>query len=80
MYYFIFGYIVKVVGIEVGIDELVKIFFVCFGVLFMLLYFIEYVCMLGECMEKYGVNVWLINIGWIGGFYGVGNCIKLKYI
>ena len=39
----------------------------------------EYAKMLGERMEKYGVNVWLVNTGWTGGAYGTGSRIKLRY-
>ncbi|WP_282782043.1 phosphoenolpyruvate carboxykinase (ATP) [Phaeodactylibacter xiamenensis] len=79
MYHFISGYTSKVAGTEVGIDEPVKTFSACFGAPFMPLHPTEYARMLGERMEKYGVNVWLINTGWTGGPYGVGTRIKLKY-
>lgn len=55
-------------------------FLVCFGVFFMLLYLVEYVEMLGEKMQAYNVNVWLVNIGWMGGVYGIGYCMSFKYI
>ncbi|CAK9032907.1 Phosphoenolpyruvate carboxykinase (ATP) (PCK) (PEP carboxykinase) (PEPCK), partial [Durusdinium trenchii] len=35
--------------------------------------------MLGQKMEEYDVNVWLINTGWTGGVYGVGSRMKLSY-
>ena len=35
--------------------------------------------MLGEKIKKTNVNVWLINTGWSGGRYGVGQRISLKY-
>ena len=38
-----------------------------------------YAKLLGEKMKKHQVNVWLINTGWVGGPYGVGRRIKLKY-
>lgn len=55
-------------------------FLVCFGVFFMLLYLVEYVEMLGEKMQAYNVNVWLVNVGWMGGVYGIGYCMSFKYI
>jgi phosphoenolpyruvate carboxykinase (ATP) len=38
-----------------------------------------YAELLGDKIEKHGVNVWLINTGWSGGSYGVGKRIKLAY-
>ncbi|MFN8247124.1 MAG: phosphoenolpyruvate carboxykinase (ATP) [Ferruginibacter sp.] len=35
--------------------------------------------MLGEKMRKHDVNVWMINTGWSGGPYGVGQRMKLPY-
>ena len=35
--------------------------------------------MLGEKMKQSDVRVWLINTGWSGGEYGVGERMKLKY-
>lgn len=33
-----------------------------------------------ERMEKNRVNCWLINIGWIGGKFGIGKCCLFKYM
>ena len=38
-----------------------------------------YANMLEEKIEKYDVNVYLVNTGWVGGAYGVGERIKLAY-
>lgn len=80
MYYFLSGFIFKLVGIECGVIEFELLFLICFGVLFFLLYFIVYVDLLGEFIDLYDVDVYFVNIGWIGGKYGVGCRISLYYI
>ena len=35
--------------------------------------------MLGEKLDKYNTEVYLVNTGWSGGPYGVGERIKLKW-
>ena len=39
----------------------------------------KYAEMLGIKMQEQNVNVWLINTGWSGGPYGVGERISLNY-
>jgi phosphoenolpyruvate carboxykinase (ATP) len=79
MYHFISGYTAKVAGTEAGITEPQTAFSACFGSPFLPLHPTKYAEMLGERMDKNDVNVWLINTGWSGGGYGVGERIKLKY-
>ena len=79
MYHFISGYTAKVAGTEEGITEPQTVFSACFGAPFMPLHPIKYAEMLGEKMVKENVNVWLVNTGWIGGAYGKGSRISLKY-
>ena len=79
MYHFISGYTAKVAGTEAGITEPVTAFSACFGAPFLPLHPTKYAEMLGKKMEENDVNVWLINTGWSGGEYGVGERIKLKY-
>ncbi|PIQ48986.1 MAG: phosphoenolpyruvate carboxykinase (ATP) [Cytophagales bacterium CG12_big_fil_rev_8_21_14_0_65_40_12] len=79
MFHFISGYTAKVAGTEAGITEPTSAFSACFGAPFMPLHPTKYAEMLGEKMQKAGVDVWLINTGWSGGVYGVGSRIKLKF-
>ena len=78
-YFFINGYTSKVAGTEHGIVDPQVTFSACFGAPFMPLHPLEYANMLGEKMEKFNTNVWLINTGWIKGPFGVGHRIQLKY-
>ncbi len=78
-YHFISGYTAKVAGTEAGINEPLPSFSACFGAPFMPLHPTKYAEMLSAKMQEAGVNVWLVNTGWTGGPYGVGNRMKLKY-
>ncbi len=79
MYHFISGYTAKVAGTEEGVTEPQTAFSACFGAPFLPLHPTKYAEMLGEKMDKHEVKIWLINTGWSGGEYGVGERIKLKY-
>ncbi len=79
MYHFISGYTSKVAGTEAGVTEPEPVFSACFGAPFLPLHPTKYAEMLGEKMDQYDVNVWLVNTGWTGGPYGVGSRISLKY-
>lgn len=79
MYQFISGYTARVAGTEAGVTEPKATFSACFGAPFLPLHPGHYAKMLGEKMKAHQVNVWMINTGWIGGPYGVGNRIKLSY-
>jgi phosphoenolpyruvate carboxykinase (ATP) len=79
MYQFISGYTAKVAGTETGITEPKSTFSACFGAPFLPLHPGKYAEMLGKKMKENNVKVWLINTGWTGGPYLVGNRIKLSY-
>jgi len=79
MYHFLLGYTAKVAGTERGITEPQATFSTCFGAPFMPQHPGVYAKLLGEKLEKYGVSTWLVNTGWTGGPYGVGERISIKY-
>ena len=79
MYQFISGYTAKVAGTEAGVTEPKPTFSACFGAPFLPLHPGKYAQMLGDKMQEHKVNVWMINTGWTGGPYGIGNRMKLKY-
>jgi phosphoenolpyruvate carboxykinase (ATP) len=78
MYYFLSGYTAKVAGTERGITEPVATFSACFGEAFLPLHPTVYAKLLGEKIDKHGVNVYLVNTGWTGGPYGVGSRMSIK--
>ena len=80
MYHFISGYTSKVGGTEVGLGEEPEITFsACFGAPFMTHHPIKYADLLANKMERYGVNCWLLNTGWVGGPFGIGKRISIKH-
>ncbi len=76
-YHFITGYTAKVAGTERGIKEPVPSFSACFGAAFLLLDPMIYATELLRKMDEHGAKAWLVNTGWIGGPYGVGNRMGL---
>ncbi len=80
MYHFISGYTSKVAGTEAGITEPQSTFSACFGQAFLPLHPAKYAELLGAKLNANpDINVWLVNTGWSGGGYGVGNRMKLSF-
>ncbi len=79
MYHFMSGYTAKVAGTEMGITEPQTTFSACFGAAFLPLHPAKYAELLGDKLNNSDVNVWLVNTGWSGGSYGVGERMSLKY-
>ncbi|MEO5667437.1 MAG: phosphoenolpyruvate carboxykinase (ATP) [Bdellovibrionota bacterium] len=78
MYHFMSGYSAKVAGTEQGVKKPEATFSACFGAAFMVWHPAKYAQLLSDKMDKQGVNVWLVNTGWSGGGYGVGERIPVK--
>jgi phosphoenolpyruvate carboxykinase (ATP) len=78
-YHFISGYTAKLAGTEVGIKEPKATFSAGFGAPFLPRHPQEYATMLGERLDAYDVPVWLVNTGWTGGPYGVGERMNINY-
>ena len=80
MYHFISGYTAKVAGTEKGLSrEPTATFSTCFGAPFMTLQPSVYANMLGERIAKHKVDCWLVNTGWTGGAYGVGQRLEIAH-
>ena len=78
MLWFLMGYTSKLAGTETGIKEPVSTFSRFFGEPFMPRNPNDYIELLGEKMEKHGVGVYLVNTGWSGGPYGVGERMDIN--
>ena len=76
-YHFLTGYTAKLAGTERGVDEPEATFSTCFGAPFMTLHPKVYGDLLAKKMKKHNVNAYLINTGWTGGAYGVGERMDL---
>jgi phosphoenolpyruvate carboxykinase (ATP) len=72
MLWFLMGYTSKLAGTETGIIDPVSTFSRFFGEPFMPRNPDVYASMLGERMRRHGSQVYLINTGWSGGPFGVG--------
>lgn len=79
MYHFMSGYTSKLAGTERGITKPKATFSACFGEPFMLMKPEVYAKLLGEKIADNNTEVYLVNTGWTGGEYGVGNRMNLTY-
>ena len=74
---FLAGYTAKVAGTEQGVTEPQVTFSPCFGAPFMILPPTVYGELLRQQVERHQTHCWLVNTGWTGGPYGVGERISL---
>jgi phosphoenolpyruvate carboxykinase (ATP) len=78
-YHFISGYTAKLAGTEIGVTEPRATFSAAFGAPFLPRHPGEYAAMLAERLERHDVPVWLVNTGWTGGPYGVGERMRIDH-
>jgi phosphoenolpyruvate carboxykinase (ATP) len=78
MYHFLSGYTAKVAGTEKGVTEPEATFSTCFGAPFMPRHPAEYGNLLRELIAEHDVDCWLVNTGWTGGAYGIGNRMPIR--
>jgi phosphoenolpyruvate carboxykinase (ATP) len=78
-YHFISGYTAKLAGTEIGVTEPRATFSAGFGAPFLPRHPGEYAAMLAERLERHEVPVWLVNTGWTGGPYGVGERLRIDH-
>jgi phosphoenolpyruvate carboxykinase (ATP) len=78
MYHFLSGYTARVAGTEKGVTEPQATFSTCFGAPFMPRPAEVYANLLGDKVAFHKVNCWLVNTGWSGGSYGVGERMPIN--
>jgi phosphoenolpyruvate carboxykinase (ATP) len=72
MYHYLSGYTAKVAGTECGVTEPQAAFSTCFGAPFIPRHPSVYGNLLRQLIAKHNVSCFLVNTGWTGGAYGVG--------
>ena len=78
MYHFISGYTAKIAGTERGITEPQATFSACFGAAFLTLHPTRYAELLQNKLKTHNANAFLVNTGWTGGIYGVGERMSIE--
>lgn len=80
MYYFLSGFTAKLAGTECDLGkEPQAAFSACFAAPFLPLHPKVYENLLGYKLNEHKTRVWLVNTGWSGGPYGIGERIKLPF-
>ncbi|MBC7261822.1 MAG: phosphoenolpyruvate carboxykinase (ATP), partial [Chloroflexi bacterium] len=78
MLWFLMGYTSKLAGTETGIIDPQSTFSRFFGSPFMPRNPDVYASMLGQKMRQHGTDVYLVNTGWTGGIFGIGQRIDIS--
>ena len=78
-YHFLSGFTARVAGTETDVKEPSPTFSTCFGAPFMPRDPVVYSSMLRQRLAERGVRCWLVNTGWTGGPYGVGQRMSISF-
>ncbi|MQB00438.1 MAG: phosphoenolpyruvate carboxykinase (ATP) [Actinobacteria bacterium] len=79
-YHFLSGFTAKLAGTEAGLgSEPEATFSTCFGAPFLPLPPTVYAEMLGRRMDEHYARVFLVNTGWTGGPFGVGERMSIDH-
>jgi phosphoenolpyruvate carboxykinase (ATP) len=80
MYHFLSGYTARVAGTEKGLGaEPQATFSTCFAAPFLPRRPEVYGRMLTDLIASHGADCWLVNTGWTGGGYGVGQRMSIRH-
>jgi phosphoenolpyruvate carboxykinase (ATP) len=80
MYHFLSGYTALVAGTEKGLGaEPQATFSTCFGAPFLPRRPEVYGHMLADLIARHAADCWLVNTGWSGGQYGVGQRMSIRH-
>jgi phosphoenolpyruvate carboxykinase (ATP) len=80
MYHFLSGYTARVAGTEKGLGNAPEATFsTCFGAPFIPRRPEVYGRMLEDLIARHGAECWLVNTGWTGGQYGVGQRMSIRH-
>jgi phosphoenolpyruvate carboxykinase (ATP) len=78
-FYFLSGYTAKVAGTERGLVGTEPVFSTCFAAPFLVLPPERYADMLIDRVKGHQADVWMLNTGWVGGPYGVGQRMSIAH-
>jgi phosphoenolpyruvate carboxykinase (ATP) len=78
-FYFLSGYTAKVAGTERGLTGTEPVFSTCFAAPFLVLPPERYADMLIDRVNGHQADVWMLNTGWVGGPYGVGQRMSIAH-
>jgi phosphoenolpyruvate carboxykinase (ATP) len=79
MFHFLSGYTAKLAGTERGVTEPQATFSTCFAAPFLVQHPKVYADLLGRKVAEHKSAVWLVNTGWSGGPYGVGQRMPIRH-